>query len=160
MTLFPSTDIADAVRLSREDVYHPLSTHAKKSFYLDEAEWASVEHYYQAMKFDNPAYREKIRVAEHPKIAYKLGNARFKKKRKDWKAVRDVVMTRGVYIKCKTHADVADALLDTGDKTIIETSAYDYYWGCGRDGRGQNAYGKVLMNVRAKLRSEMERVNT
>ena len=31
---------------------------------------------------------------------------------------------------------------------------YDCYWGCGRDTRGLNTYGKVLMNVRARLRKE------
>ena len=63
-------------------------------------------------------------------------------------------MTRGTYIKCRTHPEVAAALLATGDLLIIETSQYDYYWGCGRDLRGDNVYGKVLMNVRTQLRKE------
>jgi predicted NAD-dependent protein-ADP-ribosyltransferase YbiA (DUF1768 family) len=31
---------------------------------------------------------------------------------------------------------------------------YDYYWGVGRDGRGYNVFGKVLMAVRDKLMEE------
>ncbi len=61
------------------------------------------------------------------------------------------MMTRGIYIKCRSHDDVARTLLGTGEKNIIENSQYDYYWGCGRDGRGENVYGKVLMDVRNKL---------
>jgi ribA/ribD-fused uncharacterized protein len=63
-------------------------------------------------------------------------------------------MTRGIYIKCRTHKEAADALLETGDQKIVESSQYDYYWGCGRDGRGHNTYGRVLMAVRDKLREE------
>jgi ribA/ribD-fused uncharacterized protein len=66
------------------------------------------------------------------------------------------MMTRAVYTKCRTHQDVADLLLATGDKQIVETSTYDYYWGCGRDGRGHNTFGKVLMSVRDKLIQERE----
>ena len=78
----------------------------------------------------------------------------FKKIRKDWAKVKTVVMTRGVYIKCRTYPGIAQQLLDTDDRKLIENSQYDYYWGCGRDRRGDNHYGKVLMNVRGKLRSE------
>ena len=47
----------------------------------------------------------------------------------------------------------ADALLATGEEDILEVSLYDYFWGVGRDLRGQNQYGKVLMAVRRKLLS-------
>ena len=63
-------------------------------------------------------------------------------------------MIRGIYIKCRTHADVAKALFETDDQKIVESSQFDYYWGCGRDGRGHNTFGKVLMAVRDKLREE------
>ena len=149
-------DPQNYLRLSREDVNDPLSSFSKHEFFLDEQQWPSVEHYFQAMKFVDENYREKIRNAEHPRIAQKLGSARLKRKRKDWQKIQDIVMTRAVYIKCRTHDEVAQALLDTGDEDIVETSSLDYYWGCGRDGRGNNGYGKVLMNVRKKLREEAQ----
>jgi len=65
-------------------------------------------------------------------------------------------MTRAVYTRARTHENIADMLLETGDKTIVEKSLYDYFWGCGRDGRGLNKYGQVLMNVRAKLLAERQ----
>ena len=152
-TLFPPDEI-DADYFSRSDVLNDFGTFSHHSFSLEELEWPSVEHYYQAMKFDDLDYRDKIRCADHPRQARKLGRTRFKRRREDWKQVKTTVMTRGVYIKCRTHADVAAALLETDNKILVENSNYDYFWGCGRDRRGKNAYGAVLMNVRQKLLEE------
>lgn len=139
------------VYLSRQDVNHPLSSYSKFSFHLDEADWPSAEHYYQARKFEDAAIREKIRQAPHPREAAKLAKQHKKHIRKDWKKIKATVMTRGIYMKCRSHEEVASALRKTGDKKIVENSAYDYYWGCGRDGRGDNMYGKILMDIRDKL---------
>jgi ribA/ribD-fused uncharacterized protein len=144
-------DNTERVTLSRLDVNHPLAAYAKYGFELDGAEWPSVEHYYQAMKFEDADYREQIRHAAHPADAAKLGKSKRHGRRKEWDKVKETYMTRAVYIKCRTHPEVAKVLLATGDTPIIETSQYDYYWGCGRDLRGKNIYGKVLMNVRERL---------
>lgn len=144
----------DAVYLSRFDPDQVLSTFSAHGFELDGEYWLTAEHYYQAMKYDKPDHRETIRLAKTPAEARKLGRSIFRRKRRDWKKLREVLMTRAIYTKCRAHAEVAAALLATGDKPIIETSQYDYYWGHGRDRRGHNTYGKVLMNVRAKLQSE------
>ena len=42
----------------------------------------------------------------------------------------------------------------TDTRKIVESSMYDYYWGCGQDGGGHNTHGKVLMAVREKLKAE------
>ena len=139
------------VYVSRQDVNNPLSSYSRYGFHLDDTEWPSAEHYYQAMKFEDDAIREQIRQAPHPKDAAKLARKHKKHIRKDWDKIKVTVMTRGTYMKCRTHEDVAGALLKTGDKTIIENSQFDYYWGCGRDGRGENMYGKILVDIRNKL---------
>lgn len=153
MGIFPE-EFEDAIFLSRSDVYEPLGTFSEYGFDLEGKHWPSVEHYYQAMKFTDEAYREKIRQATHPKAARKLGRKKKVKIRPDWKKIREVVMTRGVYIRCRTHPELSEVLLDTGQRMLMESSQYDYFWGCGRDRRGENAYGRVLMNVREKLREE------
>ncbi len=151
--LFPEED-GSAEYFSRSDAEHPLGSFFDQSFLLDNALWPTAEHYYQALKFESLDDQEKVRSAETPKQARKLGRNRFKKIRKDWAAVKKTVMTRAIYIRCKTHPEAMAALLETGDQRLVENSAYDYFWGCGRDRRGHNHYGKVLMNVRDKLRQE------
>ena len=141
----------DPYYISRSDVNHPLASCSKFGFELDGANWPSVEHYYQGMKFEAGELRESIRTADHPIKAQQLAESNKKLLRKDWPQVRETMMTRGIYMKCRTHDSVAEALLATGDRKIIENSQYDYFWGCGRDGRGHNVYGKVLMAVRDKL---------
>ena len=153
--LFPDYD-EGTIYISRADVNEELGTFSKHGFLLDDCEWPSVEHYYQAMKFESPQDQEKVRSAKHPKQARKLGRSRFRKLRKDWSKVKVIYMTRAVYTKCKTHPDIAEKLLATDDKKLVESSQYDYFWGCGRDRLGNNAYGKVLMNVRQKLREEQQ----
>lgn len=144
----------ERVVVSRRDPNHPLASYSKHAIELDEGEWPSVEHYYQAMKFEDAAYREQIRNASHPADAEKLGKSKKHGRRKDWESVRATYMTRGLYIKCRTYPEIAQALLDTADKQLMETSQYDYFWGCGRDTRGHNTYGQVLMAIRERLREE------
>jgi ribA/ribD-fused uncharacterized protein len=143
----------EAVYVSRSDVTSPLAAWSKHGFELAGVCWPSVEHHYQAMKFEDPVLRDAIRVAPHPKETQKIAKKNRRKVRKDWKSLRKIHMTRAVYLKCRSHPQAARALLGTGTARIVETSQYDYFWGCGRDGRGENNYGKVLMDVRGKLRA-------
>lgn len=152
--MFSSKSGPAPLYVSRADVLNLLSSYSKHGFELDGEIWPSVEHYYQGMKFEPGELRNAIRDADHPADAAKLAGKNKKYIRKDWKKVKETFMTRGFYIKCRTHPEAAEALVDTGDQKIVESSQFDYYWGCGRDGRGHNTFGKVLMAVRDKLREE------
>ena len=152
MSLFAAID-ADAIFFNRLDANEILGTCSKHSFELEDTHWPSAEHYYQASKYQGKL-REKIRQSDHPEQAIKLGRNIFRRKRSDWQKIRDVIMTRAMYCKCKTYAEVENALLETGDRSLANNAFGEYYWGVGRDGRGQNRFGKILQNVREKLREE------
>lgn len=151
---FEPTVADDAVLIARTDPTAPLGTYSRHPIVLDGYEWPSAEHYAQAMKFEPGTYFHRIREAPHPAIAAKLGNAWFRRRRRGWKAQRVTYMTRAIYTKCHAYPEVGEQLLATGERPIIECATYDYFWGCGRDGRGENQYGKLLTRVRDRLREE------
>jgi ribA/ribD-fused uncharacterized protein len=149
-----SRSVSTPFYVSRTDPLNILSSYSQHEFDLDGDTWPSAEHYYQAMKFRPGELRDAIRNAEHPDKAKKLAAKNKKSVRNNWEKVKETIMTRGIYIKCCTHPEAANALLNTDEKKIIENSQFDYFWGCGRDGRGHNTFGKVLMSVREKLRQK------
>lgn len=129
---------------------------AAKPFSLDQQDWKSAEHYVQAMRFEDSSYRAQICEVELPDEAITLGKNWLKRKRKGWKESRVTMMTRALYMQSQVHPEMASSLLNTGDRILVEDSQYDYFWGCGRDRRGDNNYGKILMNIRTKLREKAD----
>jgi len=115
--------------------------------------WPTVEHYFQAEKFSDEAYRERIRRAKLPKDAKALGRTRALPIHADWDTRRDDVMLAAIRRKFATHETMRELLLSTGDEELLENAPMDFYWGCGRTGTGQNKLGKILMRVREELRA-------
>ncbi len=155
MAIFEQSENS-TIFLSRYDANELLSSYSNHGFELEEMYWPTLEHYYQAMKFAQPEYRQQIRICDTPALATKMGHARKPPRQPDWKKNRMLMMIRGFYIKCRAFEEVANRLLETGNDMLIENSMYDYFWGCGRDRLGHNTYGKVLMNVRNKLKEEKQ----
>lgn len=140
-----------AFSFSRFDPEHFLASHSGPGFELDDRHWPTAEHYYQAFKFPEGDYRERIAAAASAIEAHKLGNVWWRRKRKDFKQVRKTLMTRALYSKAVQNPLVSQALLETGEQLILETSAYEHFWGIGRDQRGENKLGKIWMDIRKKL---------
>ena len=147
---------ADALYLSRTDENNLLSSCSPHPILLDDRLWPTVEHYFQAAQFVDEGLKQQISEEANLVSVKKLGKSWFKKRIDNWKNIRKIYMTRGIYTKCHAHETVRQALLDTGDQYIVENSLYDYYWGAGRDLRGDNQFGQVLMDVRSKLREEKQ----
>ncbi len=139
---------------SPRDAYGCFSNFSRHGFELDGFWWKTSEHYFQAQKFvtTDSIWFEKIRAAKSPKEAAKMGRSRSHPLRQDWEEVKDSLMKKAVLKKFQTHEDIRNTLLATEDKLILENSPIDYYWGCGKDGSGQNKLGKILMEVREILR--------
>jgi N-glycosidase YbiA len=135
-----------------EDQYGCFSNFSLQGFYLDGEYWKTVEHYFQGQKFLDEAQRQRVARAATPKEAKRFG--RQSGLREGWDEMRDDVMRRGVLEKFRTHADIREILLATGDEELIEASPSDYYWGCGAKGTGKNRLGQILMETRTILRNQ------
>lgn len=134
--------------------YGVFSNFAKYGVALDDAWWPTAEHYFQAQKFHDPGYREKIRRSSTPKQAASLGRTRDLPLRTDWNEARVDVMRKVVTAKFKTHSKLQDILLSTGNRPLVESSPGDAFWGAGPDGSGENRLGKLLEEVRDTLRAK------
>lgn len=140
---------------TKTDAYGDFSNFAKYGVAMPNADnvelwWSTVEHYFQAMKFTDANYQEKVRLAHNAKkakaVAYQNRNIRA-----DWDMVKDDIMYQAVLKKFTTHKTLKDRLLATGQQDIVENAPADYYWGCGADGSGLNKLGQILMRVREEL---------
>lgn len=137
------------------DEYGCFSNFSNHGFELNGKYWSTSEHYFQAQKFAGTEYEEEIRLSATPMEAANLGRDRNKPLRKDWEQVKDSIMKEAVLAKFKTHDDIRVILISTGDNEIIEKTTNDYYWGCGSNGTGKNMLGKILMEVRTILKTDI-----
>jgi ribA/ribD-fused uncharacterized protein len=142
----------DDVRFySVSDEFGEFSNFAAYPIEIDGDRWPTTEHYFQAQKFADAAYRKKIRVTASPMIAARLGRSRKQPLRRDWEAVKVGIMRAAVLAKFTQHDELRALLLSTGERKIVEHTERDSYWGDGGDGSGQNMLGRILMQVRAEL---------
>jgi ribA/ribD-fused uncharacterized protein len=124
---------------------------------LDAKYWKTSEHYFQAQKFiPHEEHVEAVRLAKTPKQAAEIGRDRKRPLRKDWENIKEDVMREALLAKFRTHEDIRETLLNTGDAQIIENAPGDYYWGIGKNGSGKNRLGVLLMQIRELLRDEKQ----
>jgi len=138
---------------NREDKYYQLSNFAGFGFTLDGKKWRTMEHYFQAMKFEGTEQFDKILNCGSPKQAKDLGQSRAIPIRQDWDSVKEEIMLRGLREKFKSP-ELKEILLSTGKKDLVENSPYDKYWGIGPNGKGKNRLGVLLVELRAELKRE------
>jgi len=123
--------------------------------------YPTLEHAYHAAKFSNPAIQDEVSNAGTPLEAKYLANIKYKdSKLPDWNSLKTGVMLELLRAKAMQHAEVRNALLNTGGELIVEESIDDYFWGSGKDGTGQNQTGKLLMKIRDELRSTKEQISS
>ena len=136
---------------NRDDKYYQLSNFAGFGFVLDSNKWRTMEHYFQAMKFEGTDHFDKILNCGSPKQAKDLGQSRATPIRADWDSAKEEVMLKGLRQKFK-DPELKSVLLGTGKKELVENSPYDKYWGVGPNGKGKNRLGILLMELRAELK--------
>lgn len=137
------------------DDYGCFSNFAPYPISVDGKQWPTSEHYFQAQKFEDSERQEAIRKTKSPMIAARMGRDRKKPLRRDWESVKDEVMRKAVRAKFTQHEDIRRILLCTGEAQIVEHTENDSYWGDGGDGKGKNMLGRILMEIREELRTEV-----
>lgn len=136
---------------SKSASYNELSNFHKAKFLLDGKEWPTVEHYFQAQKFPtSPEYQEKIRGASEPNKAKTLGASKEFPIRNDWDTYRDEVMRKALKAKFEQNPNLKTLLLSTTGRPLVENTS-DAYWGQGRNKKGKNRLGLLLMELRDSL---------
>ena len=128
--------------------YGDLCNFSEHGIEMDGLFYPTVEHYYQAQKFEDAEYQEEIRSAATPHQAKRLSRTASLSIKADWDQIKDEVMFQAVLKKFATHEDARNLLLSTADNLLVEKAPGDYYWGCGYDGTGENKLGKLLCRVR------------
>lgn len=148
--------------------------------------YRTSEHLYQAMKFmyeganeATLAHAERVRTARTPYMAKLLTKTRAEvhaqwpwqqrlldqvdeavasgaRSDAQWQERKRDVMYEVLLAKFRGNAHCAAVLRATGDAVLEECSLHDAYWGTGRDGRGANWLGQLLMRVRDELAAEHE----
>lgn len=136
-----------------DDDFGEFSNFAAYPIVIDGERWPTSEHYFQAMKFEDAAYRKEIRQTNSPMIAARLGRSRKVKLRRDWESVKVSVMRTALQAKFTQHAELQTLLLTTGDAKLMEHTANDSYWGDGGNGSSKNMLGQLLMELRTQLRT-------
>ena len=126
---------------------------------LDDVDYSSVEHAFQAAKTDNADERRKVQLAPSPGRAKQIG--RKVTLRPDWESVKIGIIEDLVRQKFTRHDELRDLLLATGDAKLIEGNTwndrtYGAVWSKKQGAWiGKNHLGKILMKVRAELQTDV-----
>lgn len=120
------------------------------------------EHIFMAQKaifFRDFETLAKIVAAPKPFDAKKLGRTIKGFNEQKWVKVREEAMILALTMKAERCTEFRKALIDSGEKLLVEASPRDSIWGIGlnekdaltNDNWGLNLLGKCLMRVRATL---------
>lgn len=164
---------------SKSKEYIELSNFFECEFIIDGVKWKTVEHYFQAQKFDDPSYQKYIQLAStprkamllgkqqrhfryitskiHPKLCLEyihdiIGKYKHLTIKSNWEDIKDNVMYKAIYAKFSQNKNLKKILLDTEPRFLYESTKNDNYWGIGKDGDGMNKLGQLLMRIRHELK--------
>ena len=142
----------DEIRFYHSDQpWGEFSNFSQHSIFINGINWLTVEHYYQAQKFIDPELKEKIRLSKTPTLAKTIAAEMKNLRRDDWVEIKENVMLKALRGKFSQHPELAELLLSTCPKRLVESTSNDAFWGESPDGIGQNRLGELLMLVRTEL---------
>lgn len=125
--------------------YEFLSNFFPTQVHLDDVDYPTVEHAYQAAKTPDDGERQQIRSAKTPAQAKRLGQKVLL--RENWDVLKLEVM-RALLVEKFSHSDNRAKLEATSPAMLIEGNVWgDEFWGVCK-GIGQNNLGLLLMQIR------------
>ncbi len=136
---------------TRNGAHGFLSNFFRAPITVDEVEYPTTEHCYQAMKTLIPAEREMVRKLSTPKEAKFAGY--HVALRENWDDIKEEYMLKCLRAKFTQHDVLKSKLLETQDAILHEDSPWDKYWGYAK-GAGKDRLGVLLMQVREELKHE------
>ena len=129
--------------------YRFLSNFHPVTITYEDLSFPTVEHAYQAAKSFDLASRIRIRDAETPGKAKRLGT--IVSLRPGWEAAKHDIMRALLLQKFASGTSLAAELVSTYPAVLIEGNWWgDRYWGVYR-GTGSNHLGLLLMQLRETL---------
>lgn len=138
---------------------HTTFRFEEPGFVLDGVRYAGPESYFQLAKSegtpDHAAAAAAIAASDDPDVAFRVG--RTHAIRPDWEAVKMDVMRAAVTAKFTQDEALRALLLATGGHPLVQLKPHDAFWGTGSDGRGRNALGALLMELRGSLDADVTR---
>ena len=142
----------------------PFSNFHPARFTISDTEYSCTEQYYQAQKAlilgDKKAQRT-IMASTNPVDMFKVGRSLDGDDNDNWTSSREDIMFKGNMAKYTQNQELLELLIATGEKTLVECSARETYWGSGvslhhadalnQEWPGENRMGVVLERVRAEI---------
>ncbi|OXS00062.1 NADAR family protein [Shewanella algae] len=126
----------------------------------------TTEALYQACRFPHMPDVQCEIIGQHSPMTAKIKSKPHRKNsRSDWDEIRHKVMRWCLRVKlAQNYEEFGRLLLATGNQLIVEQSRKDDYWGAkvvddaGDTLVGQNVLGRLLMELREKLKGDKEGV--
>ncbi|MFA5952915.1 MAG: NADAR family protein [Hyphomicrobium sp.] len=125
----------------------------------------SSEALYQACRFPHLPNVQRMILNERSPMTAKMKSKPYRgDSRPDWDSLRVRIMKWCLRVKLAQHwTSFGQLLLATGNHPIVEDSRKDDYWGAKTVDddtlSGQNVLGRLLMELRQKLRENPESLN-
>ena len=143
----PRESISDFHR----DGYEFLSNFYEAPVTYEGLTYLNVEAAFQAQKVFGD--EERMQFCSLPPNKAKRRGRRVQL-RSDWEEVKVGLMYEIVKAKFEQNPDLAQRLIATGDKKLIEGNTWgDTFWGINiKTGAGENHLGKILMRIREELK--------
>lgn len=124
----------------------------------------TTEALYQACRFPHMPEVQREIIGQHSPMTAKMKSKPYRKNsRSDWDEVRYKVMRWCLRVKlAQNYGEFGRLLLATENRSIVEQSRKDDYWGAkptdelGETLAGQNVLGRLLMELREKLKGDSE----